>query len=187
MSQSLSRSPGFTPSASAGFTLLEALIVMVIIGLMAAIATPNFIGFLNQRKINATQDMVYQAIRATQAEAMQKRQGQQFSLRQRQGQVEWASHSSAIDPKRVALWNSLVEGVILANIDNTLTRRAGVYYVQFDMHGNLKSKSIGQQGTLTFTVTNQRATNRCVVVSTILGALRKGRGHAKARNKRFCY
>ncbi|TVP63750.1 MAG: type II secretion system protein [Leptolyngbya sp. LCM1.Bin17] len=174
---------------AAGFTLLEALIVAVIVGIIAAIAVPGFLGFLNQRKINASRDMVYQAIRATQAEAMQKRQEQQFSIRQRHDLVEWANHPRSIDPAQVSLWNPLMEGVILADIDNTLRESKGIHYVQFDMYGNLRGKWFGRQGTITLTVPSaNQLTHRCVVVSTVLGALRKGQGHKRANsNGRRCY
>jgi len=162
--------------------------VAAIVGIIAAIAVPGFLGFLNQRKINASRDMVYQAIRATQAEAMQKRQEQQFSIRQRNGTVEWANHPRSITPAQVTLWNPLIEGVILADIDNTLKSSQGIHYVQFDMYGNLRDKWFGRQGTVTLTVPSaNRLTHRCVVVSTVLGALRKGQGHKRPNGKRHCY
>jgi prepilin-type N-terminal cleavage/methylation domain-containing protein len=190
MTQHLRRSgrPSCQQAQSAGFTLLEGLIVVVIIGLMAAIATPSLIGFLNQRKINITQDMLYQALRSTQADATQLRHDRRFSLRERNGRIEWASHPESIPAVQVVAWQPLIDGVVLADIDNTLTKAGGIYYTRFDMYGNLKSKAIGGQGTITVTITGQRHTHRCVVVSTVLGAMRKGKGQTKANsNKRFCY
>ncbi len=189
MAQFLRRSQrSFSPQTqAAGFTLQEGLIVVVIIGLMAAIAAPYWFGFWQQRKINATQDMLYQALRATQADAMQQRHDRRFSLRQRDGYIEWANHPESIPAAGVTNWQPLIEGVVLANEDNTLTKSGGIHYTRFDMHGNLKAKTIGEQGTITVTITGKRNTNRCVVVSTVLGAMRKGKGQLKANGKRFCY
>ncbi|WOD40502.1 type II secretion system protein [Nodosilinea sp. E11] len=187
-SQRSPRSAAELAAPVAGFTLIEGLIVLVIIGLLAAIAAPSWLDFLHQRKINATQDMLYQALRITQSDAMQQRHERRFSLRERDGYIEWANHPESIPAVRVTNWQPLSHGVVLANEDNTLTKSSGIHYTRFDMHGNLRAKWIGEQGTITVTVTGQRHTNRCVIVSTVLGAMRKGQGQTKANsNGRFCY
>jgi prepilin-type N-terminal cleavage/methylation domain-containing protein len=189
MNQTLRRlyKPSSKQSQAAGFTLIEGLIVVAIIGLMAAIAAPSFFGFLQQRKINTARDMLYQALRVTQTDAMQQRHDRRFSIRERNGQVEWANHPESVLANRVTVWQPLIDDVVLADIDNTLTKSGGIYYTRFDMYGNLKSKAIGEQGTITLTISGKRDTHRCVVVSTVLGAIRKGKGQPKANNNRFCY
>lgn len=171
-------------SSQAGFTLLEGLIVVVIVAIMAGLALPTWLGFLDQRRVNTAQYSVYQALRATQFEAAQKRQNQQFSLRERDGRVEWASHPETIPPAQAAQWTSLVEGVRLANEDNTLLRSGGVYYMRFDQWGNTRSRL----GRVTLVGSGNRRTHRCVVVSTMLGAMRQGKGHDRPnRDGRYCY
>ncbi len=168
----------------AGFTLAEGLIVVGLIGVLAAIATPSLMGFLNQRKINMTRDMVYQALRATQADAMQHRHDRRFSLRQRDGRIEWASHSDATLSSQVVVWQPLVDGVVFAPIDNTMRKSGDTYYVKFDMYGNVKDRI----STVTVAMDGDRRTHRCVVVSTLIGAMRKGEGQAQANsNGRSCY
>ncbi|MEO1067724.1 MAG: prepilin-type N-terminal cleavage/methylation domain-containing protein [Cyanobacteria bacterium J06638_6] len=171
-------------TSSAGFTLIEGLIVVVLIGLLAAIAAPSFLSFWQQRKINATQDRVYLALRATQAEAMQLRQERRFSLRERDGHIEWASHPETTLASQVIAWQPLIDGVVLADIDNTLLASGGIYYVRFDMYGNVRARL----GTVTVAMAGGKTTHRCVVVSTMIGALRKGKGHTTANSgNRFCY
>ncbi|MGB3312171.1 MAG: prepilin-type N-terminal cleavage/methylation domain-containing protein [Nodosilinea sp.] len=179
-----SRKPSYKQTQSAGFTLIEGLIVVVIIGLMMAIAAPSFFGFWQQRKINTARDMVYQALRVTQADAMQQRHDRRFSIRDRNGQIEWANHADATSATQVTAWQPLIEGVVLADIDNTLVASGGIYYVKFDMHGNIK----GRLGTVTVAMSGPKTTHRCVVVSTMIGAMRKGQGHTRANdNNRSCY
>ncbi|MBE9160686.1 prepilin-type N-terminal cleavage/methylation domain-containing protein [Nodosilinea sp. LEGE 06152] len=176
--------PSAGQSKAAGFTLTEGLVVAVIVGLLLAIAAPSFFGFLQQRKINIARDMVYQALRVTQTDAMQQRHDRRFSIRERNGQIEWANHADTTLATQVPAWQPLVEGVVLANIDNTLAASGGIHYVKFDMYGNIK----GQLGTVTVAMSGPNITHRCVVASTMLGAMRKGKGYTRANdNGRFCY
>lgn len=165
-----------------GFTLLETIVVVAMIALVAVIALPSWLRFLDQRRVNMTQDMIYQALRRTQQEASQNIQPQQFSLRERDGLLEWASHPTSVSAAQVAHWTPLMEGVRLASEDNTLPRRDGVRYAEFDHMGNTNSL-----GRITVVGSGGRLSHRCVVVSTLLGAMRKGQGHAKIRNGRYCY
>lgn len=173
------------PSPSqTGFTLLECLIVATIIAMMAAMALPSWLGFLDQRRVNMTQDMVYQALRSTQRDASQNLQSQQFSLRERNNRIEWASHPTSVSAAQVTHWTPLIEGVGLATEDNTLIQSGGIYYVRFDHQGNVRSRL----GRVTVVGSGGRTSHRCVVVSTLLGAMRRGRGYTKPNaDQRYCY
>jgi ABC-type uncharacterized transport system permease subunit len=52
------------------------------------------------------------------------------------------------------------------------------------MHGNVKARL----STVTVAMAGDKRTHRCVVVSTLIGAMRKGEGQAQANsNGRSCY
>lgn len=156
---------------------------MVMIMILGGIAAPGFLSFQDQRRVNQAQYLVYQGLRSTQREAMEKRQQHQFSLRDRQGQLEWAYHPTSVDPSQVKLWQPLTPGVTLASEDNTLTNSKGIYYVRFDFRGDIRSSL----GTITLVGSGGRLSHRCVIVSTLIGALRQGEGHSKANGSRYCY
>ncbi|MFM7220016.1 MAG: Tfp pilus assembly protein FimT/FimU, partial [Nodosilinea sp.] len=58
--------------------------------ILGGIAAPGLLRFQDQRRVSQAQYLVYQGLRSTQRQAMEKRQQHQFSLRDRQGQLEWA-------------------------------------------------------------------------------------------------
>ena len=55
-----------------GFTLFELMVVLSIVGIIAAIASPNFIGLLGRIKVTASLEQLLGSIRETQRQAMRQ-------------------------------------------------------------------------------------------------------------------
>ncbi len=55
-----------------GFTLIETLIIVIIIGILSAIVAPSFLGMLNRNKVNAALVQVQGALKEAQREAIRK-------------------------------------------------------------------------------------------------------------------
>jgi prepilin-type N-terminal cleavage/methylation domain-containing protein len=60
--------------SNSGFTLIEMLVVVIIVGVIAAIAAPNFLGMLNQSRVKDGLAQVEGAIKEAQRQAMRKGQ-----------------------------------------------------------------------------------------------------------------
>ncbi|NJO99217.1 MAG: type II secretion system protein [Pleurocapsa sp. CRU_1_2] len=58
--------------SSSGFTLIEMLVVFIIVGVIAAIAAPNFLGLLNQSRVKDGLAQVEGAVKEAQRQAMRR-------------------------------------------------------------------------------------------------------------------
>ena len=168
---------------SSGFTLLETLVVLGLIGILSAAVVPTWNGLLERWQVSGAQSKAYSAIRQTQTAAMSHHMTWQFSIREAlSGGVEWAMHSLTESP---VVWEPLGGKTLDIDLaDTTLDKRDGAYYVRFDYKGRLASRT----RTLTFTSSRVSSIKRCIVMSTILGAIRQSHEQPKANSAgRYCY
>jgi prepilin-type N-terminal cleavage/methylation domain-containing protein len=75
---------------NAGFTMIELLVVIVLAGVIAAIAAPGWISFVSQRRANAVNDYIFRSLQEAQSQAKNKKVSYSVSVRVENGVPEVA-------------------------------------------------------------------------------------------------
>ena len=176
----------FTRHSSRGFTLLETLVTVMLIGILGAIALPTWLTFLDTYRLKTSLDQVYWAMREAQSNAKRDKLTWQASFRDKNGVVQWAVHPATLYPD-LAQWHNL-ESEVQLDSETTLEPAYGVREIQFDYLGSVLKPPLGR-----ITLSSRRGgkAKRCVFVSTILGALRTAKDHSQPKTenhkKEYCY
>ncbi|MDZ8188363.1 MAG: type II secretion system protein [Nostoc sp. ChiSLP02] len=165
-----------------GFTLPEMLVVVLLIGILATLATSSWLAFVDTRRLNSAQSEVYYAMREAQSQATKEKLIWQASFREQNGILQWAVHPVTINPSN-ANWNNLDTNVRL-DAETTLQISNGVRQIQFDYRGNVRQVPLGR---ITLSSKNGGKAKRCIIVSTILGAMRIAKEHTRTDDGKYCY
>lgn len=166
-------------NSSLGFTLIEAICSVLLVGILAAIAAPTWQGHLNTQRLNAARSTAVSALNDAKTRAKQQHLEHEVGFRQQGQQAQWAVYPVGADPLKQN-WQNLNEGVrVLESPDTTMARRDGsIYRVQFNDRGEAN----GQLGKVTFGSTSGGGTKRCVIVSNLLGTIREGENRPSRQN-----
>jgi len=169
-----------------GFTLIEVLVVVIMIGILSAISAPSFLGFLNRQRMNTAQGTLYNAFRDAQSLAKTEKLvpligNSQVAFRTLGTTAQFVVSRRLPGTATAADWNSLpwqnLESGIRYDIPYmtftppiVVVPNPPVYRVAFDNNGNVVG---GISGLGRVTITNQSGvTKSCIIVSTLLGATR---------------
>ncbi|NEP63752.1 MAG: type II secretion system protein [Symploca sp. SIO2G7] len=164
-----------------GFTLLEALVVVIMVGILAAIAGPGWLAYLNKRRVVTTRDDIYQAILQAQTQAKQKSVSYSVSFRtstqpDTPGFLEWSVYPSAAAS---TAWETAKSGTVevdtaCAGAVDPITDSTQKF--EFDYKGNVTDNSMSTlylaSDTGNFTGDDD-PTLRAVHMQTLIGAIRK--------------
>jgi len=168
-------------NSNGGFTLIETMTALFMIGILSAIAAPSWLGFINVHHLNIAQDQVYRAMREAQSQAKKEKLTYHASFREQNNIVQWAVHAATIDPSN-AQWNDLDASVKLDD-ESTLEVSNGVRRVPFDHLGTVKPPF----RRITLSSKSGGTVKRCVFISTILGAMRTAKENPTPDSGKYCY
>jgi len=214
----ISRKPFTTISSSskvrhtAGYTIIEVLLVVSIIGIFSGIAVPAWIGFASRQELRAGANRVYWAMRTAQSEAKRQKIAVQASFREKDNRVQWAVHLATIPPDKLSdsAWESLPVGVqvdkgedettlrkVNPDTNSVTTAETNYYRALFNYKGcpvynptdECTQTSLQAKGRLGLKHKNLENAKRCVIVSTLIGVVRTGQEQSKKESgtNRYCY
>ena len=212
----------YPPIQNRGFTIAEVMVVVLIIGILAAIVAPSWLAFANRQRLRISTDRVYQAMRKAKSRAIRDKVGWQATFQETtndNGQIviRYTLHPAAIAPNDLpeSTWEYLEPGIEIddnekndkGEYETTLrrvnpetnavieSRENAMYRALFNYQGcpvykpsdfctqtNIKAK-----GRIALKHQTLDLPTRCVIISTVLGAMRTGEEHSKASDGKYCY
>lgn len=151
--------------SNSGFTLIEMLATIVVIGVIAAIAAPNFLGLLNRNRVNEAARQIEGALTEAQRQAI--RRGKQCSI--------------SIDTANKIISNPAGgNGCLLSNrnLNDLIRLDTNRATISFSGKGNIEIDNAAGSTTptpvLVVSIPNGTNLQRCVVIDSLLGSQRSG-------------
>jgi prepilin-type N-terminal cleavage/methylation domain-containing protein len=151
------------PKKNAGFTLIEIITTAIVVGVLAAIGIPSFVGLFNQNKVKEAVAQVEGALKEAQRQAM--RRGRQCTVTINSGTVT-ASPDGCL----------LSQRTIDSNININTNPNTSPLEISFSYKGNVPKPdsnpdTIGYAIVISSNETNEK---KCILVAYGLGVIKSG-------------
>jgi Tfp pilus assembly protein FimT len=194
-------------TSSSGYTAIELLTIVLVLGIVSAIAAPAWLMFINNQRLKVSLDRAHSAMVTARSNAKRDKVAWQATFREVGNTVQVAIHPSDITPARVpaSQWKSLEPEIKIHTNDTTLLpisednkyadngtlRRARFNYKGcpvYNIDDECGMTSYRAKGNLTLFHPKLKNSERCIIITTILGHKRISQRQRKANDKgRFCY
>lgn len=148
-----------------GFTVLETLIIVVILGILSAAAAPSFLGMLNKNKVNDAVYKVRGALQEAQREAIRKSKSCTVTIDTTNKKISspcFVTGDRDLCEERNNTGNCTKSIVVLETNETS---------IQFSYKGTV---TLSDAGTVVLFTADNTSNKKCLVISSPLGVLRTG-------------
>ena len=163
-----------------GYTLLELIVVVILLGVLASIAAPGWLGFINRQRVRTVNDRVFQSLRLAQSEAKRTKRDVKITF-----DTSVAPKVTFDPPLPTGGSEQKLDGggeikpgtiTLLTNVTTAGGADLPLNSIIFDYQGNVKQfPPIGR-----FVVSVSASPNgakQCAIVETIIGGMRTAEGN----------
>ena len=183
--------------SESGYTLLELLVTVIMLGILAAIAAPGWLGFINRQRVRTVNDRVFQSLRAAQSEAKRSKR-----------EIVITFSAPPVDPPTATIntvpagpiplqtetfdaGGEIKPGTIVLSTNATVPVAPGVplHSIVFDYQGNvtnLPPNPPSPNARFVVTVSVPGGARQCVFVETLLGGMRTDEGTFNTATEQGC-
>ena len=187
---------------TSGFTLLEVLVTIAIVGILSAIAAPSWLGFVARQRLNKANDIVLASLQQAQREAKKTKlsysvsfktdtDGPQIAVYPGTTPSNWRSLGAEIEvkPRSILLGTNLQDRNDAKNDVNDISYGADFnssapQTITFNYLGIMERKTDGNPSDTDLKVllaipkpgnpTEASGVKRCVIVKTLIGGIQTG-------------